>query len=86
MGALEFVATQPKVYEIFNLGENRTISLKKMLERLENALGKKAIINQLPMQQGDVKQTFADISKAKKKTDFEQGILQFVKWYQENNK
>ena len=75
------------VYEIFNLGESQTISLKEMVATIEKVIGKKALLNKLPMQPGDVNRTFADISKAKKMlgydpdTKFEDGIRKFVEWY-----
>jgi UDP-glucuronate 4-epimerase len=75
-----------KKYQIFNLGEARTISLEHMIRTLEAAIGKKSVRNQLPLQIGDVDRTFADISKAKKllgydpKTDFEEGIARFISW------
>lgn len=87
--SVKFVEDSSNVYEIFNLGESRTISLKKMVTTIENALGKKAIINKLPMQPGDVDKTYADITKAKEligynpTTEFEDGIKEFVKWYKE---
>jgi UDP-glucuronate 4-epimerase len=74
-------------YEIFNLGESQTVKLSYMIELLENALGKKAIIDRQPMQPGDVPLTFADISKARAKlgynphTKIEQGIPLFVEWF-----
>ncbi len=74
-------------YEIFNLGNNQTVSLKQLVEELEKAVGKKAIIKQLPDQPGDVPQTWADISKAKEKlgynprTDIATGLKAFVEWY-----
>jgi UDP-glucuronate 4-epimerase len=77
-------------YEIFNLGESETISLSRMIESLESALGKKAIIDRQPMQPGDVPRTFADISKARArlgydpKVKFEAGIKLFVEWFLKN--
>ena len=74
-------------YRIYNLGESRVINLKKLVETIENILGKKAILNQMPLQQGDVNITYADISKAKSeigynpKYDIETGIRKFVEWY-----
>ncbi|MBS9768192.1 MAG: SDR family NAD(P)-dependent oxidoreductase [Flavobacteriaceae bacterium] len=85
--SLEYVEKNKGVYEILNLGAGRTISLQEMVETIEKALGKKAIIDRKPMQNGDVVQTFADITKAKTlvgynpKTSFEEGIQRFVKWY-----
>ena len=77
-------------YEIFNLGESETISLSRMIELLENALGKKAIIDRQPLQPGDVPITFADISKAREKlgynpkVKFENGIKLFADWFRKN--
>lgn len=74
-------------YEIFNLGESETISLNRMIELLEVALGKKAIIDRQPLQPGDVPLTFADISKAREKlgydprVKFDQGIRLFAEWF-----
>lgn len=74
-------------YKIYNLGESHVITLKHLVNVIENELGKKAILNRLPMQPGDVTRTYADISKAKSeigynpKFDFEAGISEFVKWY-----
>jgi UDP-glucuronate 4-epimerase len=74
-------------YEIFNLGESETISLSRMIELLESALGKKTIIDRQPLQAGDVPITFADISKARKmlgynpQTKFENGIKLFADWF-----
>ena len=50
-------------YEIFNLGESETVKLAELIALIENALGKKAIIDRQPLQPGDVPITFADISK-----------------------
>lgn len=86
--SLNYVENHENVYEILNIGESRTISLKEMVETIEKALNKKAIIDQQSMQPGDVTQTYADITKAKQligyepKTDFEEGIAHFVAWYQ----
>jgi UDP-glucuronate 4-epimerase len=78
--------TRLKGFNIYNLGESRTISLSNMIETLENALGKKAIKEFLPPQPGDVERTFADISKARNELDynpvfdFKKGIEEFVRW------
>ena len=74
-------------YDIFNLGESHTISLKEMVETIEKVFGKKAKIKEGPMMPGDVKRTYADNSKAIKilgyspQTDFTEGIHKFVEWY-----
>ena len=75
------------MYDIFNLGENQTIQLKELISAIENALGKKAKINRLPEQLGDMPRTYADISKAKKflgynpTTKFSEGLPKFVEWF-----
>jgi len=74
-------------FEIFNLGESQTVTLSYLIELLENALGKKAVIERKPLQPGDVPITFADISKAKARLGYnpqvkiEQGIPKFVEWF-----
>ena len=74
-------------YEIFNLGESQTVSLQRMIELLENALGRKAAIDRQPMQPGDVPLTYASIAKAREKlgynpqVPFERGIELFVDWF-----
>jgi len=78
-------------YEIFNLGESQTVSLSRLVELLELALGTKAIIERLPSQPGDVPYTCADISKAAAKLGYqpsvkiERGIPLFVDWFTRNN-
>lgn len=74
-------------YEVFNLGNSQSISLQEYIETFERVIGKKAIINELPMQPGDVKVTYADVSKAKKllgwepTTDLETGLTKFMTWF-----
>jgi UDP-glucuronate 4-epimerase len=74
-------------FEIFNLGESQTVTLKRLVELLESALNRKAIIERKPSQPGDVPITYADISKAKAKLGYaptvqiEQGIPRFVEWF-----
>lgn len=74
-------------FEIFNLGNSSPISLNEFIAALEKVTGLTMQIEQLPMQPGDVEQTFADISKAKEllgyepKTSFADGIAKFVEWY-----
>lgn len=75
------------MHEVFNLGESETTELSRLIELLEESLGKKAVIDQQPMQPGDVPITYADISKARKllgydpKTKVEEGIPKFVDWF-----
>lgn len=88
---IKYVEKNTEVYEIVNLGESETISLKEMVQTLEETLGKKAIIHKMPMQPGDVERTNADITKAKKmigynpETNFKDGIDKFIKWYKKRN-
>ncbi len=85
--SMNYLFNNENVYEIFNLGESHVVSLKEMVETIENALGKKAILDIQPMQPGDVEKTYADISKAKimigydPQTNFGEGIKKFVEWY-----
>jgi UDP-glucuronate 4-epimerase len=73
-------------YEIYNLGESRPVRLDVLISEIEKALGKKAEINRLPVPPGDVKQTYADVSKAKErlgyqpKTEITVGLERFVQW------
>jgi UDP-glucuronate 4-epimerase len=75
------------MHEVFNLGESQTIELTRLIELLEESLGKTAVIDRQPMQPGDVPITFADISKAGKllnynpTTKIDQGIPKFVEWF-----
>jgi UDP-glucuronate 4-epimerase len=75
------------MFDVFNLGESETIQLKDLIAAIEKALGKKAKINRLPEQPGDMPLTCADISKARKllgynpKTKFQDGLQRFVHWF-----
>ena len=77
-------------FKIYNLGESRVIKLNSLVKIIENALGKKAVLNKQPCQQGDVKITYADISKSKSeigydpKYSFEVGLQEFIQWYFKN--
>jgi UDP-glucuronate 4-epimerase len=74
-------------YDVFNLGESQTVSLRELISLLEEALGKKAEIEELPEQPGDVPITYADISKARRLLDYdpqvgiEEGVERFVRWF-----
>jgi UDP-glucuronate 4-epimerase len=76
-----------KGYRIYNLGESQTIQLQDLITLIEKHLDKKAILNKLPLQPGDVIKTFADISRARKEIGYaphvsiEKGIPKFVSWY-----
>ncbi len=74
-------------YEIFNLGNNTPVELMDFIEILEDCIGMNAEKEMKPMQPGDVKVTYADISKSKEKLDFkpetnlEEGVERFIDWY-----
>lgn len=84
MGALKY---EGPAFDIFNLGENQTTTLSELIAAIESALGKKALIEKLPEQQGDMPLTSADISKARRllgynpMTKISDGIPKFVDWY-----
>ncbi len=83
ISAIEYTKTN---YEIFNLGNHETISLRRMIRTIESQLNLTANIEFLPDQPGDVPITFADISKAQAlldyhpKVKFEEGIKNFITW------
>lgn len=74
-------------YELYNIGNNKPITLRRFITAIENECGVKAIENLMPMQAGDVPSTFADVDNLIKSIDFkpntsiEKGIKNFVKWY-----
>lgn len=76
-------------YRVFNIGNNEPVELMRLIEALEETLGKKAIKNLLPMQPGDVPATYADIDALaaavgyRPSTSIEAGIESFVRWYRE---
>ena len=78
--------------EIFNLGNNQCENLMEMIKNIEEALGKRAKIDFLDIQPGDVKKTFANIDNAKKKLGYEpktsiiEGIPKFINWYKSYHK
>lgn len=89
--SMEYEENHESVYEILNLGNSSPITLKEMIDIIGKVLNVEPVINQLPMQPGDVERTYADISKAKAligyepKTSFEDGIKEFIEWYKENS-
>jgi UDP-glucuronate 4-epimerase len=80
-------ATSSAPYRIYNIGNNRPVELMTYISVLEKALGKKAKLDLLPMQPGDVPSTMADVSDLERDTGFrpkttiQQGIARFVTWY-----
>ena len=79
-------------FEIINLGNHQTVTLTELILAIERICGKKAIIARLPEQAGDVRQTYANISKAQNllsyhpETKLETGLLKFYEWYLDNQK
>jgi UDP-glucuronate 4-epimerase len=84
MAAIEYDATP---FEVINLGESQTVTVNRMIELLEEALGRKATIERCPPQPGDLPLTYADITKAQKllgyqpTTPIETGIKKFAEWF-----
>jgi len=76
-------------YHIYNLGNSSPIELSELIEAIGQALGKRPIVQQLPEQPGDVRQTYADITRASAelgyspRTRFREGLEQFVAWFRD---
>lgn len=76
-------------YKVYNIGNNKPEKLMYFIETLENAIGIKAKKEYLPMQQGDVYQTYADVTDLvndfdfKPQTSIEEGLKNFIEWYKE---
>jgi UDP-glucuronate 4-epimerase len=89
LGALDYDprATSPAGFEVFNLGNSRSVKLSELIEQLERATGRKAAREHEPVQPGDVPLTWADLSKANRllgyrpATQLEEGLKRFVDWY-----
>lgn len=79
--------SSPAPYRLFNIGNQQPVELNYFIQLLEQALGTSAIRHYLPMQPGDVQETYADISSLQAATGFqpsttiEQGVAQFISWY-----
>ncbi|ACL73191.1 NAD-dependent epimerase [Thioalkalivibrio sulfidiphilus] len=88
-GAAPDSATSYAPYQLYNIGNNQPVELMHYIEVLEQCLGKKAEKNLLPLQPGDVPDTYADVQDLIKDVDYkpdtpvEQGITNFVNWYRE---
>jgi len=89
-GIIAAIQYEQSDFEIINIGNNYAITLSELINEIEKVTGKKAIINHMPEQAGDVPKTFADISKAKlllnyePKTNLTTGLQKFYEWFQEN--
>jgi UDP-glucuronate 4-epimerase len=86
-GALAYTGRHPGGFQIVNLGESDTVPLSRLVRLLGEALGVQPRIEHLPMQPGDVDQTFADISRARAllgydpRVRIEEGIPRFAEWF-----
>lgn len=82
-------STSNAPFRIFNIGNNSPVKLIEYIRAIEKAVGKEAILDLLPLQPGDVPDTFADSSALEQSTGYkpsvfvEDGVKQFVNWYQE---
>ena len=80
-------ATSEAPWRIYNIGSNSPVKLMDYIGALEKSLNKKAKINYLPLQPGDVPDTYADVSNLVKNFDYKpkpsvaQGVSNFVNWY-----
>lgn len=87
VGAMNYDKTD---FEIINLGNNYSVSLKELIASIEKVVGKKAIIERQAEQPGDVPKTFADISRAKEllgyhpETKLDDGLKKFFEWFTKN--
>jgi UDP-glucuronate 4-epimerase len=88
-GASPDAATSFAPYRLYNIGNNSPVELLRFIEVIEEKLGKKAVKNLLPIQEGDVPETFADVEALtrdvgfKPSTSIEDGIGKFIEWYKE---
>ena len=88
-GMIPDAATSFAPYRLYNIGNNKPVELLRFIEVIEEKLGKKAIKNFLPIQEGDVPETFADVDDLmrdvnfKPATSIEDGVGKFIDWYKE---
>jgi UDP-glucuronate 4-epimerase len=89
-GIIAAASYEKSGFEIINLGNSYSISLKELIHAIEEVIGEKAIIEQQPEQSGDVPRTFADINKAGEllayhpQTKLSEGIKNFYDWFVQN--
>jgi UDP-glucuronate 4-epimerase len=82
-------AGAPPPYQLFNIGNHQPVPLMEFIGHLEELIGKKAVIRYLPMQPGDMLETYADIEGLREKTGYaprtpiREGLQRFVEWYGE---
>ena len=83
---------RPYPFEVFNLGESSTVTLKDLVERIEAASGRRAQLHRMPLQPGDVEITYADVSRARRLLDYkpttpiEKGLASFIEWFEQNRR
>jgi UDP-glucuronate 4-epimerase len=88
VAGVQLALDRPVSCEIYNVGNGRAEELMDFIREIEKNLGKKAVLNMLPMQAGDVAATVADIEKLRKigyepRTNIDKGVRAFVAWYRE---
>ena len=80
-------ATSNAPFRVFNIGNNNPVKLMEYIAAIEEATGKKAIMEMLPLQAGDVPNTYADVSELQEKVGYKPGtsvvtgVANFVSWY-----
>ncbi len=88
-GILAAIEYDRSLFEVINVGNNQTVGLSDLIARIEETIGKKAVIDRKPEQPGDVPHTFADISKARKLLGYDpseplsEGLRKFYSWFRE---
>ena len=87
MGSLGYARAHPGSYEVVNLGESRTISLREMIDTVADVFQATPNVVQHPLQPGDVMRTYADVSRARElfgynpTTGFREGVERFAEWF-----
>jgi UDP-glucuronate 4-epimerase len=80
-------STSGAPYKIYNIGNQQPVTLLRFIDVLERCLGRKAVKNLMPMQLGDVPETWADVDALARdvgyrpSTELEEGVKRFVEWY-----
>jgi UDP-glucuronate 4-epimerase len=86
------VAGTPDAHRVYNLGGSRTTTLARLVELIEEALGRRAIVEPQPDQPGDVPVTWADVARScaelgyAPRVPIEDGIVSFVRWFEERRR
>jgi UDP-glucuronate 4-epimerase len=91
-GVIAAMHYEQSQFEVINLGESETVELRRLVEIIEQAMGKRAVLDHQPAQPGDVPITYANIAKARRllgytpQTKIETGIDKFVAWFRDRQK